>query len=338
VSIKRIGISIVVVVFLLVIGAFILNRPNITDKYTVPKSFMSATSFGTNTAIFSNGSNLATYNYATGKVRVVSSAVGLDTIDTVSVSPNHDYIVFHSSQVSQTGLLANQLSAAGLSPTSDYWWVYNTQSNTFHSLPQTVLLAKADNTHIYTLTYDANGSGETITTYQVSTMLQSASISIPGSSNFFAIPNGFLLQTPNNTVLKTTNGVVNQQLFSGSVLAGVSQDGNTAVAVVTQNGIKDLATIDINTGVITVITKDVVSSPVWLSPGTVLYSTTKGKLYTYNLTTRRLVGWSLGSELHSLTPSTLNLTALIGPEAALVTDTSGNVYLIGSNLASTSSL
>ncbi|HUB93088.1 MAG TPA: hypothetical protein VMB52_01150 [Verrucomicrobiae bacterium] len=325
-------------IILIVIGLSILERPNITQKYAVPKSFTSAVGFGSNTAVFSNGNELATYNYTTGKVRNISAAVGLGIIDTISVSPSDNYIVFHGDQVSQNGQLANQLEAGGLSPVTDYWWVYNVRTNTFHYLPQNVLIAEADNTQIYALAYDTDGSGETITTYQASNMQSSTTISVPGSTDFFVTHTGFLLQTPNNTILKTTNGIVNQQLFSNAVLTGVSQDGENAVAVVTQDGDRDLVVINLETNNIKVVTKNIINNPVWLNPNIALYATKTGGLYTYNLTTHKQSAWRFGSKLSSLKPLTLQLTGIIGPNAAIVTDTFGNSYLIGSKLIPASTL
>jgi hypothetical protein len=330
--------AVVIVGLALLIGVSLLNGGgvNASQKFAVPRSFASAAAFDTNTAIFSNGQALATYNFASGQVEPLSGNVGLNDIDTVSVSPDGNLVVFHDQFVNQTGALAAQLRAHGLDSSLDYWWLYDAQNQTYQPLPQGVLMAKVDNTHVYALA--SSGSGETITTYQPTTLNAESSINIPGSSNFFASNGGFLLQTPDNKVLFTKNGTVNQVLFTSTLLAGVTQNGASAVGVTTNGSTRNLVVINLRTNASTVVAGDVANQPALLNSGIVLYANSQNQLHAYNLATGKTKLWNLGSNSNGFTIASTKLVALLGPSAALVDNQSGNYYLIGSGLAPTSAL
>ena len=323
-----------VVIILVLVGSFVVNggkSVNASQRYTVSRLFASATAFGTDSAVFSNGQELATYNYTDGQAKPLSSDVGLNYIDSVSVSPNDQYVVFHDQYVTQSGTLASQLRVGGLDPTLDYWWVFNVQKQTYQPLPQNVLITKVDNDHVYALAYNSS-SGEVITTYQIANLQKIATISIPGSTNFFATQNGFLLQATGNKVLLTKDGVVNKQLFTSAVLVGVSADGQTAVAVRTQNGTQSLEDVNLQSNVSTTVASKLAGAPAWLNSGVALYLTSDGKLSSYNTTTNKAYTWRLSD---SLNPTSTKLVGLLGSSAALINDSSGNYYLIGNNLAPT---
>ena len=308
-----------------------------SQAVTVPHTFASTTAFGTNSVIFSNGQTLATYNYVNGKLKLLGpTGVGLSSIDTISVSPDNNYVLFHDGLVSAGGSLASQLTQQGLNPSLDYWWLYSVQGQTFRPLPQGALLAQVDNNTIYALSTVAGA--EYITTYATLGLHQSSIISIPGSSNFFPAENGFLLQTPDNKVLFTSDGVVNKVLFTSTTLVGVTADKQSALAVTAQGGSRNLVTINLRSNATTTIASNIVNMPVWLNSGDALYATNSGQLYSYNLAAHKSDLWQFSGNLHGLNIAEAKLISLVGPSIAVVSDQSNSYYIIGSGLAATKAL
>lgn len=310
---------------------------NIKQKASVPQSFASAVGTGNNTAVISNGQALAEYNYTTGQVQPLSENVGLDAIDTVSVSSSDKYVVFHDQNVAQDGSLAAQLRSRQLNPALDYWWVFDVQNKIYEPLPQGILLAKVGTNQVYALTYD-NTFGESIATYSTSDLQKISAISIPASSDFFVTPNGFLLQTADNRVLLTKDGIVTRVLFKSTTLIGVTWDETTAVAVTTNSNTRNMVAINLKNYQTTTVAAGVVNLPVWLGSGTALYATNQSKLYSYDTSTKKITQWKLGGNAASLSISNLKLVALVGSSAAVINDGSPNYYLLGSNLAPTTQL
>lgn len=306
-----------------------LQGYHIRQEYTLPSSFTAVSPFGADSVVFSNGQALETYNYTNGQTLSLSPSAGLAIIDTMSTSQNR-YIAFHDGQVLQTGSLAGQLNAQGLASTSDYWWVFDTQSRAFQPLPQNTLIAKLYNGKLYALEY--SNAGESINTYQLPGLQQVASLAVQGSSDFSPTPNGFLLETANNQVLFTSNGAVNQVLLGAATLVGVTGDGQSAVAVSTQNNTRSLVSIDTQTGSATTIASQISNLPVWLNTGTVLYTDTAGNMFSYNLTTKKSTQWKYGGNLGKAKKN-VKLVALINPTTAVVNDGSNHYYLIGKGLA-----
>jgi hypothetical protein len=328
---------------LLAIGLTVIHRGGGVTQKAVPNTFASAVAYGKNALIYSNGKGLESYNYTNGQSKILgATSAGLQSIDTMSVSPNNNYILFHDEELDQGGALAAQLRQQGLEPTLDYWWLYNVQNQLFQALPQGVLVANLDNDHVYTLS--ASAGAESITTYAIRGLQQTSVVTIPGSSNFFVGQNGFLLQTADNKVLLTSDGVVNNVLLQSAILVGVTADKQSAVAVVTKNNARELVDINLNNDTTSTIASGIVNLPVWLSSGTVLYATkasttsTTQQFYSYNLTTRKIVLWKLGGDANHLGETGTNLVALVGPNTAIVSNSSNNYYLLGSNLISTKTI
>lgn len=308
------------------------NRPE--QALAVPSTFASADAFGTNSLVFSNGQALESYNYTSGQASPLSQNVGLNTVDTISVSGS--YIVFHDERAALDGSLAAQLQSLGRSTSLDYWWVFDSQKHTFQPLPQNTLLAKVYNGNVYALQY--GGSGESIATYQLPGLQRIKSISISGSSDFFATSNGFLLQSPDNKVLLTKDGTVSQVLLNSTTLVGVTADGQFAMAVTSQGDARDLVRLNLQTDKTTVIASNIVNLPVWLDSGGALYANNQGQLFDYDLATGKNVEWRLGGNLAKSDVSNIKLVALVGPNAAVVNDGANNYYLVGKNLAPVKSI
>ena len=325
-------------IIIIAVVLFVVFKPKMRTipTYPVSASFASAIAYGNNAVVFSNGQRLETYNYATGQTKALSpDNLGLDSIDTVSVSPDDNYILFHDETLDPGGGLAAQLQAQGLDPSLDYWWLYNVAKQTFSSLPQGLLLAKLNGTTVYAI--GGSASGEVLNSYSISNLQQVNTMSIPGSSTFFVTPSGFLLESPDNNVLFTKDGVVNTVLFKSTVLVGTTSDGSSALAVMTQNGVRKLISINLSTNTTKTIASNVVDLPVWLGSGMALYLGSDQQIYYYDFATQKNSLWQPAVRTNIVKSKSLSLVGLVGPYAAIVNNSSG-YYLIGNNLAPVGSI
>lgn len=341
--IVKIGLGLLgAVLVIVVLIALVQGFGQRVQPSTVPSTFAATAPFGTNSLVFSNGQALAIYNYMTGHMSLLSpTGTGLNSIDSISASPNGGYVLFHDGRVDSNGSLATQLSQQGLDPSVDYWWVYSVQEHTFRPLPHGTLLAKLDNDHVYALSTQTNN--EAITTYTTTDLSQVSMINVLLSSNFLPTENGFLLQTPSGEVLSTKDGVVNQLLFPSATLVGVTANDQQAVAVVNRQGsTRSLVAIKLPGGTTTTIENSIASNivnlPVWASSGTVLYANNRGNLVSYSLATSKTTSWRLGGALSGVNPVSMSI-ALVGPTTAVMkNDVSGQYYLVGHALAPTTAL
>lgn len=316
---------------LVVISVVQLHANRSVQQYSVPASFAQASPYGSNSLVFSNGNALETYNYATGNTTPISGgAVGLNTIDTVSSSGS--YVVFHDQQLMPSGGLAGQLKAQGQDPTADKWFLFNASGRSFKALPQNTVIAKVYNGNLYALQFPQSGTGEYITVYQLPGMQSIKTVDISGSINFYVAANGFVLQSPDNQIFFTQDGVVSQTLLSSAILAGVTADGHTALAVTTRNGVRSLTKINLSNDADTIVASNVSNVPAWSDSGNVLYTDNQGNVFDYDLTTSKSERWRLNGNL-ATAESKLGLNALVSPEAGIANDGSGHYYLIGRNLA-----
>lgn len=341
---KKTAIQVLIVVIVILFGFFSFflhgksQKTNITQQYTFPSSFMESAAYSNNTIVYSDTKELVEYSYDTGSVQNLTSDVGLNAIDTISVSPNNNYIVFHDQEVSQSGSLAVMLSALGLNPSGTYWWLYNTQTHSLKPISQQgVLLAKVDNNNLYTLSVNANSESEYITTYNANGLQQRSTISVSGSSDFYPVSGGFLLQSPENEIIFTSNGTVSQELFKSSTIIGVSSDGHSVLMTTSVNGSHVLNLGNLSNNAVTTVTTNLSGAPVWSQSGIALYGSTDGNLYTYSLATNKSTEWNLGSNT-SINPTTIKLNLLLGPTTAVVSDQHSNIYIIGTGIANTNTL
>lgn len=335
------------VVILFVVLAFVLlflslhslgapTTLNISQNYP-SSNLVSVEAYGTNSFLYSNSDALMVYNYATGNISQLSPSVGLDAygIDSISISTNDQFILFHDQQVVNGGALYQQLESMGLNPSSDYWWLYNVNNRSFQPLPQTTLIAKLNNNSVYALVY-VSGS-EHIINYGTSNLLAQSTINVSGVSNFFPVTNGFLLQTPNNSILFTSNGIISQVLVKNSVIVAVTPNNQQAVIVTGISGIHQLALMNIAKDTTETLASNITNQPVWLSPDVILYTTGKSidashsiSLYSYDLTNKKIYLWKLEGNDAVIGKSPITPVAIVGPQVAVVSNSESTYYLIGS--------
>jgi hypothetical protein len=335
-------ISLVVVVALVVFALFSkkTNSIIVTNRYSIPTSFNSAVPFGDNTVIYSNGGSLEAYNYSNATSTFIGpNSAGLGIIDTVSVTSDNNFVVFHDQLVNGGGLLANKLTTAGLNTQFGYWWVYSLSANTYSLLPQTVVLAKAVGNNIYALT-PGNGS-EQLTTYSPSNLTQTASISVPGNINFYPYNGGFLLQTTSNNILYTNGGTVSQQVLSNANMVGVIN--NIAIATQSTKSSKQLVSINLQNYKATTVAGNVQGQPAWLGTGQALYVSSSSvnspeNIYEYNTTNNEVSLWKLEPNISDFGASGPAVSSFIGPSAAIISSNTSSYYLVGNNIANTTIL
>lgn len=327
-----IGLGVVLVVILILVA--LLNRPNylsIGQIYPVPGNFNSATAYGDSSIVFSDNNALVEYDYATARYESISPSDGLAAIDSLQVSTNKQFFLFHQTVTPPSSQLSTILSHYGYSYSPfGYWWLYDSSQQQFTPLPDNVLIAKIVGSEVYTLS--SSSSGESITTYSASGLRSQAIISVEGVNNFFPVAGGFLLQTPTNSVLFTSNGTVTRSVYKSTVIYGVLGGGNEVIGVVQNKTSHDLELLNFQTNAAKTISDTVIGQPVW-SPilNTLLYASGQinqtVQLNSYDFGTQQTYQWVTNPAWGSLSPS-----ILVGQGAAIVTKSSDNYFLIGNNL------
>jgi hypothetical protein len=334
------GLVVVGLVVLVALVLVVKSPPSydISEDYPLSSNLASAVPYGANSLVYSSGQAMMLYDYQTGKTSLLSPAVGVSNakLDSLSVSPDKKYILFHDPQVVTGGVLYNQLLSANQAASHPYWWVYNVAAQTFRTLPVNTLLAVMEGDNVEALT--AAGESESIVTIPASTLSPESPMGIPGSSNFLATSTGFLLQTPNNQILTTTNGLVSKVLASNVVMVGANSNGSEIIAVKGTDNARQLVSIDAADGTQKVIAGGIVGQPVWSASGSVLFATgspgsTASTMYSYDLSTQKTWQWDFNGPVETLSNSTpLTPVLLVSPQSAIVSSSEDSYYIIGSNI------
>jgi hypothetical protein len=282
------------------------------------------------------------YDYTTGQEQVLGSSgkLGKNTLantDTVALSANKKYILFHDSLAPDNCYLYNQLNQQGDNAQSDYWWVYDVQANTFQHLPDSVLNAKMDGNTIYALQY---GDGVQLASFDPATLKQGKTLDTLASVTDFAVANGgYLIQTYDSKLYFTSNGVINNQLSGNAEIAGVSSDKK--VALITQTSSKGRSLIRIDLGgdnKQTTIADNVIDAPAVLQSANVaVYNTVQTGAYEfYNLTTGETRPISFSSKALPLPASRdvapIKVAAALDAHTFIATDNNNAYWIIGNNL------
>ncbi|HSX43004.1 MAG TPA: hypothetical protein VLF59_02860 [Candidatus Saccharimonadales bacterium] len=331
------GVVLLALTFLVLAGVSVLHHPAavaITHQQKLPSQYTSASRYSEKAILFAEGGSFKLYDFAGGGRKTISSFAGnanaLDTIDSVSVSSDHRYILFHNSTNADGSVFANITTAKGLDMTSDYWWIYNTMTQSYTPLPSGTRLAKLHGGRVYTLT--SNSDGDRINSYSPDTVQQQSSVSIVPSVNFLVTDRGYILEALDGNMYQTRDGVTNSQLLSHLKLVASTDDGKQIIVTQLVQDTTNLLIIDSGTATVTVIAQNIGGWPAWNNSGLIMYAT-KG-LTTgyniYNLTTQKTTGWKLAKNI----PYSSDPVALLSPNTALLSTTSENYYLISSTTIS----
>jgi hypothetical protein len=316
----------------------------LNQKTELPgKNAASAIAYDTHKVLLTGPDSFTVYDYTTGQSTTQGARNlgknGLANADTVSISADKKYILFHDVLATDGGVLAQQLAAQGQDPAADYWWIYNTKDDSFHNLPPDTMTAKLSGDTVYALEYSP---GVALNSYDPATLEQKNSVGVLSSVNdFYVVDNGFLLQTYTDNVYYTADNVVNDQLFDTGALVGVTSDKKTAFVVKTENKISSLVRVDItNNNAETTVASPVYDTPI-LSPvlGLVLYNTTpKGNYTMYTISskeTRKLAFGSGALPTIATDKNTSEITpaVILGNDAIIASDNGGKYYVIGNSLS-----
>lgn len=329
-------------VMIIVVILLLFARPSMTinQEMAVPSFFSSAISYNNNSLLIANGRTFVVYNYTNGRTRLLGPDniydYSLDDIDSLSLSSNKQFIVFHSQSVPTGSLLSQQVQAQGATSNSYFgnWFIYNTQNQQFQLLPTNVIQATAFGGSVDALSINTSGQ-ELITTYKDNGLSQVSSINIPNVSSFFPVNGGFLLEKPNNQVMFTTNGIFAQNLYSSMVVGGISSDGNTAIGTMSSNGKNSLAVLDFKSSSYRIVASNISQQAVWSQTlNQALYLTsqstsTDGQLNSFNLNDNKTTVWQLNRKIN------LNVTPItpLGNYAALVEQSKSSYFLLGNSLS-----
>jgi hypothetical protein len=302
----------------------------------VPASMAEGTAFGEDTILYANSSALETYNYKTGKRLAISPSTGqngLENVDTVTASSNKKFVLFHTGVTTYGQLLSNQLEADGRSVANDYWWLYSVADKSFRALPDDTLLAKFQGNKLYALA--PNSNGEAIYTYNPDGLTMASTLQIEPSSDFFPVKNGFLLQSIDNKIYFTSDGISNTEVLSNIQITGITDDGNTIVGLENKDKQHSLVWATVGNWELTVISDSVNSKPVWDKSGKVLYNTSDSAtdFVEYDLVTKKNNTWKFAK--NALPPRddapALPLV-ILGDHAVVLSNSSGVYYLSGTEV------
>jgi hypothetical protein len=312
----------------------------IKQQHAVPSFFGSAIDYNNNSILLANSRTFVVYNYLTGQTKPLGSDNIFDdslyNVDSLSLSSDKQFIVFHSLQPPVGSYLYSLVQSAQGQNTGylGYWFVYDIQSQQYMLLPGNTIKAVAYGNEVYGLSIDTNGQ-ESITAYKDNGLSQISSINVPGTSSFYPVSGGYLLNRPNNQVLFTNNGIVVQKLYSSSVIIGVSSDGNDAIGTINSGNSSSLAVFNFRSSSYRIVAKNINSNPVWSSiTNQALYLTnltgsSTGQLNLYSLSSNKTSLLKLSNELNtSVTP-----ILPVGQNDAVVSLNRSSFLLIGNNLS-----
>lgn len=327
-----IGVALLAIVGVVIIA--LVTRPphiTVTKEFPLSENFNTSVAYDDSSLLVSNNYALVAYNYMTGQTKQLSDndqVAGLIGIDSLSLSSDKQTIVFHDAATTPGSVLDTAATTANVNTTSDHWWVFHQATKTFQPLRTDALLAKIYGDKIYVLTN--NGGQESITAYNTN-LQQVSSINIPLSSNFFVTGNTFLLQTSDNKLLTTTDGVVSKLVRTSLVIYGLTTNAvaigvDDAMNMVMYNPVNDSSSI---------VDTNIIGKPA-ISGNLVLYQsgkdTAKKTTKVYDTGKSKTTIWNYTSQLHG-GDFISTVVAVPTTSTAVVGDNTSHYYLIGSNIA-----
>jgi len=327
-----------VVAVILLVKVTSVNPLAPTQKISLPGTLSSFAPYGTDTFLTTNTYSLVAYNYRTGQVKLISPSepvAALGGIRSISTSADHQGIIFHASANTAGGVLEAQLKSRGLSTSTAYWWLFNVGRQTFTPLDNRITMVKFIGNQIYALSDDQD-TGWQITTYDQS-LTQTASIpAVSNITSFFAINRQYYLQTSDNQLLVTIDGIVNKVLAKDVVILATA--GSLLVGTDKASSTPALITIDAQTGQRTTLDGGVVGG-VSVSGDVLLYQVSSGsgqKLRQYHFSTHKSNDWEPGRE-DAVASSGRTIVQCLDTDAAVVATSSNHYFLLGKGLAAISS-
>lgn len=310
------------------------NNATALDKLVkLPANFMVSDEYSNDGLLFSNGRSFVDYNYKTGESALLSSDAldePLDNIDSLSLSENKQFIVFHLPLVAADSQLDSQLTAQGLDTNADYWWLYNVADKTFHNFPADAKKVQISGNEALAYTGD---DASTITTYTLPDLNVTSSVHVSSGSDFLKTKDGYLLTSDEgNDVYFTRDGVVSEKIFTNANLIAMTSDKSAAIGTSSQNDSVYLMSYDPSTKKETVLDSDVNSQVGYVGGNKILYRKADSKVYyVYDLTTKKITSFKVDAKN---APDSLVPEALLDNGSFLLSDKDNNMYVAGNTVAS----
>ncbi len=309
----------------------------IKKVYDAPAGFSNAAGFDDNSLVFTNGRTFVQYSYVDGKTTPLSpdtTTPELQGIDSLSVSDNRQYLLFHAPPTLVGGVLDTAVKQRGFNTNADHWWLYSLPSHIFTPLPDEVLLAKLDHDNVDALS--TSSVGEQITKYSLSTLQSTANIAISPSTNFLPAHNGYLLQTTDNRLLLTTDGILNKAIASDAQALVLTQDRQSVIAGSTNEKNKQLIVINVTDGSVKTIASNLSSQPAYNNNDGVVFvanGSSRTTLSSYNIATRKLTNWNFDKSHQNLIDATATVNGYFGESVAVISDNTSTSRIIGNDIA-----
>lgn len=326
-----IGLLAIVITVLVVMPR---NNATALDKLVkLPANFMASDEYSSDSLLFSNGRSFVDYNYKTGESTLLSSDAldePLDNIDSISLSDNKQFVVFHLPLVAAGSTLESQLTAQNLDTNADYWWLYNINDKTFHNFPADAKKVQISGNEALAYTGD---DASTITTYTLPDLKVTSSVHVSSGSDFLKTKDGYLLMSDEGSnVYFTRDGVVSEKIFTNANLIAMTSDKKTAIGTSSQNGSVYLMSYDTSTKKETVLDSDVNSQVGYVGGDKILYRKADNKVYyVYDLTTKKITLFKIDAKN---IPDSLVPEALLDNGTLLLSDKDSNMYVAGNTVAS----
>jgi hypothetical protein len=149
-----------------------------------------------------------------------------------------------------------------------------------------------------------------------------------------AIAGSFLLQSTDNEVFLTEDGVVNKRLFTDTELVAVTANKHSVIAMTIHGKSRNLIKINTANWSTTTIANGIAGRPVWLASGSILYMPqgAQSNFHLYSTERSQDTKWQLTPSVQSAGNTSLAPVTLLGNTAAIVNDTADHYFLLGNDL------
>ncbi|MCA9325745.1 hypothetical protein KDA23_06855 [Candidatus Saccharibacteria bacterium] len=322
-------ITAAVVLLLLLLGFGLLNGRHdsiqTVTSLTLSDNLDSIAYYPNNSLMVVQSGEFRAYDINSQKRTVLSQSLrDLDNSDSVQVSSDGKYILFHLTRASEGTALGNQLAARNLDTGKDYWWLYSIQNKTYSPLEPGTLTAQFYGDTITSLRLV--GTSEQLVLYDTKTTAVDGRISTATVSDFAKASSGYVVII-NSQASYTTDGVVYRVIGPADKIVGASSDGR----VVWRTGSK-LIQFDSKKQSTKILASHVYGSQVW-SNNSFVYTTYKSEqltastqhLWVYDMAKNTKVEWRLDKKLNQ---KVISPVSLLASKAVVLKDDTESIYLV----------
>lgn len=289
------------------------------------------------TLITSNGRSFVSYNFKTAQTTLLSpddSTSGLDGVDALLTSDDGTYIVFHQTLAGFGTTLKNTLENAGLNSDKAYWWLYNTKTQAYTPLKQSIsnTNASVSGDTVSIIDADPDSSDPKITSFNFSNPTSpSDSIAVTSSDGFVRVKDGYVLTRFNegngHSILFTKDGVVSTQLLTDARVSAYASSVDTLFVSTANAEGSTLVAYEMESGEQTEIAADVGSTVA--QHGKTLIFTKGGILMSYDVTTKKVQKLTISNKTYA---TTIFTPVLALGASTVVVQHNDSTYIAGNDL------